>query len=91
MDEFGNELDYPNYHREKMPPVDGPEDWVRTEFNVYKGSGPILVAGAWLTDSETSRMRDGKWVPFAMILKPGEKFLLHFRTAGGMNAAQQFI
>lgn len=91
MDEFGNELSYENYHREKVPPTDDDQGWASVWFNLYRGTEVILVAGGWICDSETSRMRDGTWVPFTALLNPREILQVSFRTRGGMDAAQQFI
>lgn len=64
MDEFGNELSYEGYSRQRLP---GEENWEIATFSMY--NGPIMrVIGMWVCESETSRMRDGEYHQFVSPL-----------------------
>lgn len=79
MDEYGRELSYSGYSRQRVPDLVPGTDWILVAFAKYPGPERVLVAGGWLCDSETSRMRDGDWLPLAKVINPGEFVHIHIR------------
>jgi len=75
MDEYGDELSYDGYARIRIPETH--DEWEVHRFSRWPGPEPIIIAGVWVCDSETSRMRDGFFLQVVKAIRRGEFINIH--------------
>jgi hypothetical protein len=82
MDDHGSELTYADYYaRKRIPwPITLEHDWILVEFGMLGIKDEVMIAGCWICESETSRMRDGLWLQHAKVISPRERLIWHLRS-----------